>query len=45
MPPAQRTADRNQAGGIGEAPMRITLPTAADSYLRAKALPRGTCDE
>jgi len=45
MPPAHQEGIGVKPGGIGEAPMRTSFTAAADSYLRAKSLSRGTRNE
>lgn len=45
MPPAHWRGIGTKPSGIGETPMRTTFTAAVDSYLRAKALSRGTRDE
>ena len=42
MGPADLTAGGAQTGGAGADEMATTLKTAAESYLRAKALSRAT---
>ena len=45
MSPADLTAGGAQTGGAGADEMATTLKTAAESYLRAKALSRATRNE
>src|SRR5262245_62049035 len=45
MPPAPQEGIGTKPGGIGEAPMRTSFTAAAESYLRAKSLSRGTRNE